>query len=544
MRSRLLIPLVAEAFLCLTACSSGSPSNGGSTCPTCGGVDAGADAGVDAGVDGGPGSGPVRYSWLQFNGDARHRGVNAAESIIGPSTVGSLARLFQVQLPAVADGAPVYLSNVSTPGGTRDLLFLTTRAGHSRALDAITGVVVWHQQPSSRGCLINNGSSPCITASSPAIDPDLSFVYAYGLDGAVHKYGVADGVESTDSGWPELATLKPFDEKESPALTIATASSGVPFLYVANGGNVGDLGDYQGHITTVNLSTGSQKVFNALCSNQTVHFVEQPATPDCSEVQAGVWARPGVVFDPDTQRIYLATGNGTFDPANFHWGDSVLALNPDGSGNGTGNPLDSYTPTNFQQLDNDDADLGSTAPALLPTPPGSRYPHLAVQGGKDARLRLLDLDNLSGSGSPGHTGGEIGPVVNVPQGGEVLTFPAVWTNSADGASWTFVTNDNGIAGLRVSVDSSGNPTLTAVWTHGPGGSSPLIVNGILFYASNGLVVALDPATGQHLWDSSAGSIGGIHWESPVVVNGVLYVTDESANLTAFSPGGVPPNIPR
>jgi len=222
-------------------------------------------------------------------------------------------------------------------------------------------------------------------------------------------------------------------------------------------------------------------------------------------VQAGVWARPGVVFDPDTQRIYLATGNGTFDPANFHWGDSVLALNPDGSGNGTGNPLDSYTPTNFQQLDNDDADLGSTAPALLPTPPGSRYPHLAV---------------------------------------EVLTFPAVWTNSADGASWTFVTNDNGIAGLRVSVDSSGNPTLTAVWTHGPGGSSPLIVNGILFYASNGLVVALDPATGQHLWDSSAGSIGGIHWESPVVVNGVLYVTDESANLTAFSPGGVPPNIPR
>jgi hypothetical protein len=25
---------------------------------------------------------------------------------------------------------------------------------------------------------------------------------------------------------------------------------------------------------------------------------------------------------------------------------------------------------------------------------------------------------------------------------------------------------------------------------------------------------------------------------------VLYVTDESANLTAFSPGGVPPNIPR
>jgi outer membrane protein assembly factor BamB len=543
MHARLLIILATEAILSLAACSSNSAPDGGLP-PDAGPADAGIP-GPDGGLppDAGPAdAGATRYSWLQFNGDARHLGVNRAESIVGPANVGSLARLYQVELPAVADGAPVALANVNTDGGVRDLLVLTTRAGHLLALDALTGAEVWRQQPSAGGCTINHGTSPCITTSSPAIDPDLTSIYSYGLDGAVHRYRVADGLEFTGQGWPELATLKPFDEKGSAALTIATIASGASFLYVANGGNVGDNGDYQGHITVVNTADGSQKVFNTLCSDQTVHFVSAPGTPDCSEVQSGVWARPGVVFDPDTQRIYFAMGNGTFDPTNYHWGDSVLALNPDGTGN-NGNPLDSYTPVTFQQLQDSDADLGSTAPALLPAPPGSRYPHLAVQGGKDAELRLLDLDNLSGAGTPGQTGGEL-ELIAVPQGGPILTFSAVWTHPADGASWIFVANGSGIAGLKISVDASGNPSLQPVWSHGPGGTSPLVANGILFYASSGLVLGLDPASGQQLWNSSATPIGGVHWESPVVVNGVLYITDESAKLTAFSLGGVVPAIPR
>jgi hypothetical protein len=43
---------------------------------------------------------------------------------------------------------------------------------------------------------------------------------------------------------------------------------------------------------------------------------------------------------------------------------------------------------------------------------------------------------------------------------------------------------------------------------------------------------MSPATGATLWQ---GAIGGVHWESPIVVNGVLYVTDESSHLTAFAP---------
>ena len=123
--------------------------------------------------------------------------------------------------------------------------------------------------------------STCYTTSSPAIDPGRAFVYSYGLDGRVHKFAVADGTETTTGGWPQVATLKGFDEKGSSPLVFATARSGTTYLYSANGGYPGDAGDYQGHVTAINLSTGAQKVFNTQCSDQTVHFVTTPGTPDC-----------------------------------------------------------------------------------------------------------------------------------------------------------------------------------------------------------------------------------------------------------------------
>ncbi len=46
-----------------------------------------------------------------------------------------------------------------------------------------------------------------------------------------------------------------------------------------------------------------------------------------------------------------------------------------------------------------------------------------------------------------------------------------------------------------------------------------------------MIRTLDAATGNELWHDG---IGGIHWESPVVANGVLSITDGSGNLTAYS----------
>jgi outer membrane protein assembly factor BamB len=78
--------------------------------------------------------------------------------------------------------------------------------------------------------------------------------------------------------------------------------------------------------------------------------------------------------------------------------------------------------------------------------------------------------------------------------------------------------------------------------NGHGGSSPIIANNILYYAGNGAgrngdntLYALDPVTGTTIWSttiqikSGTGSVGGIHWESPIVAHG--YVTSENGNTS-------------
>jgi outer membrane protein assembly factor BamB len=477
------------------------------------------------------------YDWPQFNGNPQHSGNNTQEATISPANVAQLQRIYQASLPGVVDGAPVYLNSVNTAQGVKNLIFVTTKDGTIAAIDASTGSVVWSHQNPAGSCRINNGSSICYTTSSPAIDPNRNYVYSYGLDGYVHKYQVGNGTEIKTGGWPELATLKPFDEKGSSALSIATAKNGKSYLYVANGGYPGDRGDYQGHITTIDLSNGSQTVFNAACSDQTVHFVEKPGTPDCPTVQTAIWARAAVVYAPALDKIFMATGNGNFNPTNHDWGDSVFSLNPAGTG-ANGDPLDSYTPANYQQLQNSDLDLGSTAPALLPVPNTSKVQNLAVQSGKDAKLRLLNLDDLSGQGGIGHTGGEVGSVINVPQGGQVLTAPAVWVNPADNATWVFVANSRGISGLKLTVAGGGIPGLSSQWQLGAGGTSPIVANGVLFYAATGHIRALDPINGHELWSNS--QIGSIHWQSPIVADGVLFITDESGKLSAYAIGGAAP----
>src|SRR5512135_3608364 len=151
----------------------------------------------------------ANYDWLQFNGDPQHSGNNTHETIVTASNVVSLTHLFQASLPAVADGAPVYLSAAPTIDGTINLILVTTKAGDIMALNARTGGQVWSRSHPAGTCKINQGSNPCYTTSSPVIDPNRQYVYSYGLDGKVHKHQVYDGTEIMAGGWPETATLKP-----------------------------------------------------------------------------------------------------------------------------------------------------------------------------------------------------------------------------------------------------------------------------------------------------------------------------------------------
>jgi outer membrane protein assembly factor BamB len=60
----------------------------------------------------------------------------------------------------------------------------------------------------------------------------------------------------------------------------------------------------------------------------------------------------------------------------------------------------------------------------------------------------------------------------------------------------------------------------------------VVANGIVFCAGGSSIVAFDPVTGKEKWRNS--DLGTIHWQSPIVVNGILYITDNSDQVTAFS----------
>jgi hypothetical protein len=100
------------------------------------------------------------------------------------------------------------------------------------------------------------------------------------------------------------------------------------------------------------------------------------------------------------------------------YSESVLKL----SSTGQLSVADYFTPTDWQTLDSNDADLGSGGTMLLPDSVGSAaHPHLIIETGKTGRLYLIDRDNMGKNNTP-----------NADQNLQTVTLggPGVWGNAA------------------------------------------------------------------------------------------------------------------
>jgi outer membrane protein assembly factor BamB len=468
---------------------------------------------------------PKRFresNWPQFSTRIDDRATFA--SPITPQNVDQLRVNWAVSLPEGVDSTPLYATNVMTEDGVHDMVIVETMIGRVVAYDAHDGEMLWHTEPPG---------GPRWTTSAPAIDPRGQFVFAYCLDGFIHRYALQSGEEITGDGWPVLLTRKGEFEKGSSNIIIATARDQHTYLYMAIAAypEPGDEGDYQGHVVIVDIDSGAKRVFNALCSDRDMIFDEGQGANDCSQVQAGIWARAAAVYDTVTDRVFVTTGNGTYDAdrGGFNWGSSVVALRPDGSTDG-GTPLDAYTPVDYQTINDVDADLSSTTIATLPTPRNARLPRLGVQSGKDGLLRLLNLEDMSGMGGPRNLGGEL-QLIPVPQGGGVFTQPATSFSISRGRAQLYISNRRGVSAMQLVP--SPEPHLETMWmTHDVKGTSPVLANGLLFVAGSGAIMALDPSTGTLRWGDT--SIGDVHWQSPIIVNGQLFLCDQAAKLYAYT----------
>jgi hypothetical protein len=206
----------------------------------------------------------------------------------------------------------------------------------------------------------------------------------------VHKLRVSNGHQVTSRAWPIAITRNPEHEQMSTALNLVAHD-----VLATMVGYGGDAPPYQGKVVALDRGSGRiEHVFNSLCSNR--RKIINPSS--CPSQRSAIWGRAGAVVDPGTHRVYATTGNGPFN-GRTDWGDSVVELAP-----AAGRLLRHFTPTDQQRLNATDADLGSTSPALLPAPRGGSKARYLLQGGKDAKLRLLNLRS-SCTGSPARPAG-------------------------------------------------------------------------------------------------------------------------------------------
>ncbi|HTU69362.1 MAG TPA: PQQ-binding-like beta-propeller repeat protein [Candidatus Baltobacteraceae bacterium] len=448
-------------------------------------------------------------SWPVFGHDPARSGVDVGDTTLTTTNVSQLVEKWQISFGSgnVADSTPILLANIQIGGTAQQMLYQTDKNGETFAIEAQTGKVIWTYTT----------SGPNITQSTPAADPSGQAIYVPGVDGKVHKLDAATGAEMSAPGFPATITTIPNTEKDASALNVANG-----YLYATTSGYYGDTPYYDGHVVSVNLSTGATSVFNSLCSSQTT----LPTDSSCPNSDSGIWARGGAVVDPYPSMngdVYVATGNGLYDGSD-NYGDSVIALTANLS------MIGSYTPTTYASLQNGDIDLGSTSPTLLPVQSTSTTPLMLVQGGKDSTLRLLNRSPLPG------VGGEL-QEIDLPD--RLYATPAVWTNPA-GVTYIFFGLPNQIDAYELETNGAGASSLVEAWSASDGstsgeGTSPVVSNGIVFVAMDNAIYALSAQTGNELWSSAstAHSIGPVHWQSPIVVNGWVYCSDQNGNLTAY-----------
>jgi hypothetical protein len=420
------------------------------------------------------GTSATAHDWPLFGYDAARHNASP-DTTINAQNVGKLRRI-QVQLDGTVDSSPIYVAGK---------LVVTTTYGKTEALNPNTGRVLWRFTPPSYSSF---AGSARITNSTPAASTDRGAVYAAAPDGRIRKLRLSDGRVL----WTTAITRDPMHEKMTSSINVSRG-----LVIATTGGYIGDAPPYQGHVVTMSERTGKVvHAWNSLCSNRRAIIV--PST--CGSSDSAIWSRNGAAVDPANGELVVATGNAPWN-GSTDWGDSTLVLSPDAS-----RLLRHWTPANQRELETTDADLGSTSPGLL----DGGY---AVQGGKDGKVRLLQLHRLPGANA--QLGGEL-QTVPTPGGSAMFSVPGIWKGK-----WVFMATDGGTAAWLLQ-----GGRLHSVWSNSNGGTSPVIAGNLLYVAGNGSVNVYVPTSGKQVATLPSGSV---HWQSPIVAAGHVFVAEGNAN---------------
>ena len=343
--------------------------------------------------------------------DSARTGANLHETQLTPTVVNAahFGKLFSLKVDGDVYAQPLYFSGVDIPGkGKHNILFVVTEHDSVYAFDAdvASAEPLWKVSFLSNGVKTVSDSDvqcPFITpevgiTSTPVIDPNTGTLYvlartkesrglfsddlfvqklhALAITTGVEKFGgpVVINARALGRGSGAKNGIIDFDPLvENPRAALLLINNTV---YVSWGSSC-DVGWYHGWVLA--YDAGSLK--------QTGSLNVSPNADD-----SGIWAGDTGPAADENGNVYVATGNGRFDATigRADYGDTVLKLQLN---QGLLSVADYFTPSNEQELNAHDSDLGSGGPVLLPDE-AAPHRHLLVIAGKGATLYVIDRDHM------------------------------------------------------------------------------------------------------------------------------------------------------
>jgi outer membrane protein assembly factor BamB len=322
---------------------------------------------------------------LTNRNDISRDGLNSNEVLLSSSTVNSnqFGKLFAFNVDGYAQAQPLYMSALTVNGATHNVAFVATMHDSVFAIDADTGVQLWQTSllypsgattvpMSAQGCGGVTGFDEVGILGTPVIDPSTNTLYVVAktdVSGTyyfyLHALDVTTGLEKFGGPTSITATIgsltfNVLDELQRPGLLESNGS-----IYIGFGSNGCDI-----------TGRGWFFAYNASTLQQEAVMTTQPDNSYGSSIWQG---GTGPAAD-SLGNIYFATANGQFDYGTSDLGDSVLQLT---LGSGGFTLADYFTPFDQANMYDNDLDLGSCGPVLLPTQTNSSTPNLILTSGKD-----------------------------------------------------------------------------------------------------------------------------------------------------------------
>jgi len=401
-------------------------------------------------------------------------------------------------------------------------VYVATESDTIYSLDTASGQVAWARH---LGTPVPSGDLPCgdiepvvgIT-STPVIDPSTHTIYAVmdtengGRPETIRHELVALDLETgaMRAGFPTRVD-PPFPEGGSAANQLQRTALGLDGneVVIGYGGNDGDCNTYWGWLVGAPTSGGGPLA--------TYQVDSQPGHDE-----GAIWgAGNGPAIDSSGD-VYAATGNGDSGSA-FDFGDSVLKLDPALA------LLAWWAPADWQELDESDADLGSSDPILIP---GGYLFEIGKQG-----VGVLLRTNALG-GTAAAPAAEL-PICSGSWGG------AIFVPSSTTAGTLYVTCIDGLRAISVSSLGSAEPQLSPSpsWTVPSGAvGPPIFAGGRVWVASwnnePGDLYGLDPTSGAVTFKRDLGSF--MHFSTPSAGGGRLFVAN-GEQVTAYTIATFPPS---